>query len=132
MAKVGAPIDPGPLADLVKKTITRRGADGAATAGKFCPPSQGFRDVSFAGSATSAEIKAAWLKLGHWKRWRWQLCAFRHGDPAKPIDRINGWPGFALFSKCWREQTDRDCYLPISPCSRRKTDPTANPWDYTP
>lgn len=132
MAKVGEPIDPGPLAPLADRLITRRGSGAGATAGAFTPPSDGFKAKHFANQDTTAEIRAAWLAMGHWKRWRWQLCAWRHGDPANPIDRHTGWPGFALFCKCWREQYDREQGLPLSPCSRRMTDPNANPWDYTP
>lgn len=62
-----------------------------------------------------------WFSMGIWKRSRWHICAL-----------ARGMRGFQLFLQCCYQQNVDADHLPISPCSRRVTDPDASPFDWTP
>lgn len=72
-----------------------------------------------------------WSKMAPWKQVRWMKCE------QKTIGKAAG-NGFSLFLYCWQVQRITSKMAagttpyPISPCARRKTDPNASPWDYTP
>lgn len=132
MAKIGTPIDPGPLAELAATCIRRRGTGASRTGRKQHAPAQAWLDASFCNGPAAAAARAAWAALAPWKKYRWLKAAQRAGNPANQIDPHRAGSGFALFIACWLTQTDRTTRLPINPCARRVTDPTASPWDYTP
>lgn len=132
MAKLGEPLDPGPLAGLAGEFIRFRGALGSRTGRKQHPPAQAWLDQSYMSSEQARECRAAWDALAPWKKARWWLCNLRHGDPAQEVDSSRRGSPFALFSRCWWEQGSRAHRLPVSPCARRMTDPDASPWDFTP
>lgn len=66
-------------------------------------------------------IAAQWAALDRWKKGRWTLCGLKR--------RMNGR---ALYLQCAAEQQTPIGKQPISPCSRRATDPLASPFDFTP
>jgi len=74
----------------------------------------------------------AWLGLKYWKRIRWTVCAKSQWLLYHPPAPANSYSGFHLFCTCWRDQMVKPGALPISPCARRRTDPNASPFDFTP
>jgi hypothetical protein len=76
--------------------------------------------------------KASWNTLKSWKKHRWMLCSmFLYGNFAIYKCAV-GRGGYSLYIKEFLRQNTQAGKQPISPCSRRITDITANPWDYTP
>ena len=62
-----------------------------------------------------------WQYLTKWKQMRWTLCA-----------QLRHMSGRALYlQQAYAQQTPTD-KQPISPCSRRVTNPLASPFDWTP
>lgn len=89
------------------------------------------------------EASAAWNGLKSWKRARWTACALARASSGfrlyaaeyikqripspEWIDVTTTAPdGTTTTVQVWHQKQ------PISPCSRRATDPAASPWDYTP
>ena len=62
-----------------------------------------------------------WAALRPWKKVRWTACA-----------RLRNLTGRALYLQCAYAQNIPGDAQPISPCSRRATDPAASPFDWTP
>jgi hypothetical protein len=78
------------------------------------------------------DAKNAWIALKTWKKARWSLCAMNTWGNLTTFEWLRGKGGFTLYQKCWLEQNTPQGKQPISPCSRRVVDETANPWDFTP
>lgn len=86
----------------------------------------------FEASAPVRTARANWANLSRWKKTRWQMCAWVKRFKNEDFIGVGNISGLNLYIKCHIQQgitTDRQ---PISPCSRRATDPTASPYDYTP
>lgn len=130
MAKVGAPLLPADVppgaAALVQRAGTKAG--DAARYGPHVPTASSLTIADWA--ALHADIKAAWLSMRPWMRFRWTICAWRQGVHDNPAAPTVGGGGYALFVRCWLDQRPKN--LPISPCARRTWDPAASAWDYTP
>ncbi len=132
MAKRTDPITDPVLSPLFAKIATVRDTNGINTARIRPPIPEEWLAYMELESELRAHIKAGWDALAGWKRYRWALCAWRKGIPTDPATGYPGWSGFTLYTKMWREQHTEPGKQPISPCSRRATDPDADPWDYTP
>jgi hypothetical protein len=75
---------------------------------------------------------AGWQTLKTWKKQRWTLCAmFTYGSISLYKCAI-GKGGYSLYVAEFLKQNTPSGRQPISPCSRRNTEVTANPWDFTP
>lgn len=132
MAKLGEAINDAVLAPLFAKVarIGRAGTARTAARQHDAPPE--LLDAESWQPIDRWMCAEAWKAMAPYKKIRWWLCHIRHGDPARAEDRERQGSGFALFVREWRTQHPRTSLLPISPCSRRRTDPNASFWDYTP
>lgn len=75
---------------------------------------------------------AAWDRLKFWKRVRWSLCAAHIWATLPHLADSQPLSGRALYQGEFLTQETEPGKQPISPCSRRATDPAASPWDWTP
>lgn len=112
------------IADLIKLP--------SGYAARMAQHAQGMAAAAFlAKQGEYAECAVWWGYMTEWKRARWQRCE------AKLSNRKEA-SGFWLFWYCWQAQglsqqiAAKGTPYPISPCSRRATNPNASPWDYTP
>jgi hypothetical protein len=132
MAIVGAPLPPEQIPTDVARTFDRQNkstAGWARIAGQQRPAPP---NVIAEWTAIHAAAVTAWKALAPWKRIRWSICAWRQGNPSAPPAGYIGWSGFSLYWQCWRTQNPPPGHQPISPCARRRTDPGASYWDFTP
>lgn len=132
MAKLGEAIEDGVLGPLFRKVARIGKAGDARTAARQHPAPPEFLDSEAWQPIDQWLCAEAWKAMAKYKKIRWWLCHIRHGDPATALDRERKGSGYALFVREWRTQHPRTSLLPISPCARRRTDPDASFWDYTP
>lgn len=132
MAKLSDPIMNDSLDPLFEKIarIGRSGTTRTAARQHEAPPE--LLDAESWHPIDRWMCAEAWKAMAPYKKIRWWLCHIRHGDPARELDRERQGSGFALFVREWRTQHPRTSLLPVSPCSRRRTDQNASFWDYTP
>lgn len=122
----------GEIGKLAKKGIIRRAQNGIETA-RFTTKSIRKHSAEFIQvTAKHHEALHGWQALSGWKKYRWSLCAWKKGLAEKPPEGWIGWSGMTLyFAERVRQNTPAN-KQPISPCSRRATNPSADPSDYTP
>lgn len=132
MARIGAPVDPSLIPPEAAALIDRIGTAGGAIARHPANRVPWSAEQAQAFALDTQAAAAAWRVLHPWKRYRWALCAWRHGQPGTPDRDRARWSGFALYLQCWHAQHPADGHQPISPCSRRMTDTGASFWDFTP
>lgn len=132
MAKLGERITDTALDALFGKIARIGRAGNARTAAKQHPAPPELIDSESWHPIDQAMCVEAWRRMAKYKKLRWWLCHIRHGDPQRALDRERQGSGFALFVREWRTQHPRTSLLPVSPCARRRTDPNASFWDYTP
>lgn len=132
MAKLGEAIEDGVLGPLFRKVARIGKAGDARTAARQHPAPPEFLDSEAWQPIDQWLCAEAWKAMAKYKKIRWWLCHIRHGNPANALDRERQGSGYALFVREWRTQHPRTSLLPISPCARRRTDPDASFWDYTP
>lgn len=132
MAKLGEGIS-DPMMERLFAKVARIGRSGTArTAARQHDTPAELLDAESWQPIDRWMCAEAWKAMAPYKKIRWWLCHIRHGDPARELDRERQGSGFALFVREWRTQHPRTSLLPVSPCSRRRTDPNASFWDYTP
>jgi hypothetical protein len=132
MAKIGAPIPNVPLPPSAEGVIIQYAQNGQRLSRKFSPlPAHMRPNMIESGEDFTAAI-ASWNNLQYWKKIRWSLCAIRTYGNSGTLEGLVSVGGYTLYILSY---LDQDCVhgkQPISPCSRRATDPNHNPHDYTP
>ncbi len=116
MAKLGPPIDPGQLAALAARYIVPRGEADTRTGRAPAPYPEAWINAGYMKGTDARACRAAWRQLATWKKYRWALCAWKHGVVSNDPTSGEGRGGFGLFTKCWMEQRPRKHLLPVSPC----------------
>jgi hypothetical protein len=121
VAKVGAPLDPSTLPPGAANVFYTIIIDGKSYRRQQTPKHGTMSENLQAMRDLHRQAGRAWSALDRWKRGRWSSCAIARGSN-----------GPALYiSEYIRQQIDQG-FQPISPCSRRMTDPSSSPYDFTP
>lgn len=121
MAIITTPSVPADLAGIVATTIRYKRTSSGLRAERWTPNPRRLTPAYLAHLTRWQNAKIAWAVLRKWKRERWIICANKTGKR-----------GESLYIREYLSQATIYPSQPVSPCSRRMTDPLADPWDYTP
>lgn len=132
MAKVGISISTQVQRRIEERTFRRIDQKGLVSARLQARINRRFEVGARLSRVRLQEIHEAWRDLQVWKKTRWSLCAMTHPAPRAPGPNEKYQNGWSLYYQCFMRQHTIIPHEPISPCSRRMTDPGASPWDYTP
>jgi hypothetical protein len=132
MAKVGAPVSPGDIPADISKAISFYSALGVDYARLLFIPPNPDSPAQLEHQARIAAAIEGWRTLRKWKQNRWTICAYRTFGSITTYDSIKGKSGLTMYITAWMQQATQIGHQPVSPCSRRVTDPGASPFDYTP
>lgn len=143
MAKTIGPLDPSTWPPGMKNLIFTFTKNGKTYHRAMMAPEGAALSQLAANHHKFSEAAAAWNGLSSWKQVRWLDCAQIKGKrgfqfyAAEYIRQAIPTPGWIEVTTTAPDGTTTTATVwhqkqPISPCSRRATDPTASPFDYTP
>lgn len=132
MAKVTGTVVPSALLARFKRTVRLSRRQDKVFARRWFQIPYPDSPEQRAQQAKLAGCVQAWRKLPPWKKTRWTKCAYRNGIPIDPPTGVKWFGGFTLYTREWLKQGITPGSQPISPCSRRMTNPAASPFDWTP
>ena len=132
MVKLFSPIPDDELPPTLRKIARLFVVNGQAIASRSTKRPQVESALYTAQLENYSAAHAAWRKLKTWKKARWTLCAIAQKGNLATLSSVRGGSAYALYLKCWLEQNTPPDKQPISPCSARVTDASANPWDFQP
>lgn len=132
MAKRFDPFPSNETPSNFSKAVTAYEINGINIAKKFVALPELSPEELAVITAKLEAAKASWSVLHTWKKVRWSLCAISTYGDISIVKGASGYSGYSLYVKSWLEQDTETGKQPISPCSARATDPSANPWNYQP